>query len=113
MLHLVDLVDRSNHKPSELSGGQRQRVAIARALVNEPKIILADEPTGNLDSKTGKKIIEILLDLNKTKKVTVILVTHDTEIAKIAKRTIVISDGKIFKEIINTDIERKKAYANI
>ena len=93
-LKAVRLSDRINHKPSELSGGQRQRVAIARALVNEPAIILADEPTGNLDSRSGKEIMEIM-DKLYNRGNTVILVTHEEHIAKHAHRIINIFDGKI------------------
>jgi len=93
-LQQVGLANRGSHLPRELSGGQQQRVAIARALVNHPKIILADEPTGNLDSKSGDEIIDILLELNG-KGHTLILITHDTEIAKRLTRKIMIADGKI------------------
>lgn len=99
-LESVGLGDRLNHKPNELSGGQRQRVAIARALVNNPSIILADEPTGNLDSKTGREIIGLLNSLWK-KGHTIILVSHEEEIAKNAQRIIKLRDGLIEKEIIN------------
>lgn len=91
----VGLGDRLKHKPNELSGGQRQRVSIARALVNSPSIILADEPTGNLDSKTGDLILKLLKDLNKQQKVTLIIVTHDEYVAKSCERIIQIKDGKI------------------
>ncbi len=84
----------SHHKPNELSGGQQQRVAVARALVNDPKILLCDEPTGNLDSKTGTQVMELLKKLNSQGK-TIIMVTHDTHIAEYAKRTITIADGEI------------------
>ncbi len=96
ILEKVGLTKRSSHKPSELSGGERQRVAIARALVNNPEIILADEPTGNLDSKTGKEIMNLLINLNKEGK-TLIVITHDDNIAKLAKRVVKLKDGKIIK----------------
>jgi putative ABC transport system ATP-binding protein len=99
VLEKVGLNDREKHLPGELSGGEQQRVAIARALVNKPKIILADEPTGDLDSKTGEKILELLQTLNQEEKVTVIIATHDEKIAKKAKRQIVLRDGKVIKDI--------------
>lgn len=94
-LENVGLGDRTHHKPPELSGGQQQRVAIARALINNPAIILADEPTGNLDSKSGAEIMELLLGLNKKFRTTLIIVTHDPKIAKHTARTIHIFDGLI------------------
>jgi putative ABC transport system ATP-binding protein len=100
-LKKVDLLDRKDHKPNELSGGQRQRVCIARALVNNPTIILADEPTGNLDSKSGKKIIELLHDLNKNLGVTLIIVTHDDRVAQTARRMLRIQDGRIAEDVKN------------
>ena len=98
MLAKVNLSDKEQNYPSQLSGGQQQRVAIARALINNPKIILADEPTGNLDSKNGKEIISLLHKLNDAEKRTVILVTHDPEIAKTAKRMVIIKDGMIVSD---------------
>jgi putative ABC transport system ATP-binding protein len=93
-LKLVNLDNRTKHRPSQLSGGQQQRVAIARALVNDPKIIFADEPTGNLDSHTGELILQLFRQLSREGR-TIILVTHDPEIAAITPRRIEIRDGKI------------------
>ena len=94
-LELVGLGNRLDHHPSQLSGGQQQRVAIARALVNDPAILMGDEPTGNLDSKTSREVIGLFKRLNETEGLTVILVTHDANVAKNAKRVVVLRDGEI------------------
>lgn len=104
LLGMLGLSDRLNHKPNQLSGGQQQRVAIARALSNDPEVILADEPTGNLDSKTGQFVMDFLGKMNDKGK-TVILITHDIELVKYAKKIVHIKDGKIEKIEIN---RRKK-----
>ena len=98
LLKTLGLEERKNHLPNELSGGQQQRVAIGRALINSPSIILADEPTGNLDSKAGEKIVNLLKRSNKEYNQTIIMITHNIEIAKIADRIIKIEDGKIIKD---------------
>jgi putative ABC transport system ATP-binding protein len=103
-LEKVSLVDRMKHHPSELSGGQQQRVAIARALVNQPSIILADEPTGALDSKTGAEIMVLFCRLNTDLKQTVILVTHDLFVARHTNRIIRLSDGRIVSDEKNTNL---------
>ena len=95
LLNVVGLGDRFHHKPLELSGGQQQRVAVARALANDPAIVLADEPTGNLDLKTGKEIIELLKRLNKEKRVTIISATHDLKMLDVSDRIFWIRDGKV------------------
>ena len=97
-LALVGLADRMDHHPSQLSGGQQQRVAIARSLVNEPAILLADEPTGNLDSKTSREVIGMFRELNEKAGLTVILVTHDQNVAKYARRIIVLRDGYVVQD---------------
>ena len=98
VLDRVGLADRTDHHPSQLSGGQQQRVAIARALVNEPAILMADEPTGNLDTKTSQDVIELFHKLNGDHRITVILVTHDQDVARNAKRTIVLRDGCVVED---------------
>jgi putative ABC transport system ATP-binding protein len=100
-LEAVGLGERINHRPNELSGGQQQRVAIARSLVNNPAIILADEPTGALDTKSGKEVMNILLSLNKERGTTLIIVTHDPEIALYTQRVIHIRDGMVDSETTN------------
>jgi len=98
LLNLVGLTERINHRPLQMSGGEQQRVAVARALVNNPEIIVGDEPTGNLDSKTGMEIISLLHKLNDEKKVTIVIVTHDVTYASKARRTVYLKDGLIVKE---------------
>ena len=98
LLRLVQLEGRMNHKPTELSGGEQQRVAIARSLANDPNVILADEPTGNLDSKTGRIVMNFLKDLNKKEGKTIVMVTHDAELAKHADRIAYLKDGVIVKQ---------------
>ena len=100
ILKMVGLGERMHHRPTELSGGEQQRVAIARALANDPEIILADEPTGNLDSEMGKQIIDLLLELHKKQKKTLIIVTHDSRFAKLKgiNRLFLLKDGKVEKE---------------
>ncbi|TWU38406.1 ABC transporter ATP-binding protein [Novipirellula artificiosorum] len=104
MLTKVGLGDRLYHHTSQLSGGQQQRVAIARALVNRPSILMGDEPTGNLDSKTSREVIELFRELNDTNQITVILVTHDQNVARNARRTIVLRDGEVVED--TTDFHR-------
>lgn len=103
MLELVGLGDRLDHHPGQLSGGQQQRVAIARSLVNEPSILMGDEPTGNLDSQTSREVIELFKRLNEENGITVILVTHDLSVAKHAKRILVLRDGKIETDTTSFD----------
>jgi putative ABC transport system ATP-binding protein len=101
LLETVGLKERVNHKPAELSGGQQQRVAIARALANNPKFLLLDEPTGNIDSKTASEIIALIKTLNVEEKVSIIMVTHDQHLAREAKRTVQMFDGQITSEVVN------------
>jgi putative ABC transport system ATP-binding protein len=99
LLTQLGLEDRLDHLPNELSGGQRQRVAIARSLINSPEILFADEPTGNLDSKSGEEVMEIILELNKKEGKTIIMVTHDDSISEMADRTIYIKDGYVVENL--------------
>lgn len=103
LLELVELGDRMEHKPSELSGGEQQRVAIARSLANDPEVILADEPTGNLDSKTGANVLDFLDKLHNKERKTIIMVTHDQNLARVAERTEFLKDGKIVKSLNNKE----------
>lgn len=102
LLQMVDLGDRMDHKPNELSGGQQQRVAIARSLSNNPEVILADEPTGNLDSRTGSTVLDFLKKLHITEGKTIVMVTHDEDVAKKADRIEYLRDGKIVKSLKNS-----------
>lgn len=106
LLQEVDLTNRGHHYPNELSGGEQQRVAIARAFANNPKILLADEPTGNLDSRNGNHIFELMTAIHSNKKTTLILVTHDQELAEKAERQIRLKDGKVISDVENS---REKA----
>ena len=101
LLELVELGDRISHRPTELSGGQQQRVAIARALANNPDVIIADEPTGNLDSKTGAIVLNFLQKLHKQENKTIVMVTHDANLAKVSERTEFLKDGRIIKSLNN------------
>jgi len=101
LLEMVGLKERMNHKPAELSGGEQQRVAIARALANEPRFLLMDEPTGNIDSKTATEIIGLIRKLNEEKGVTIIMVTHDQRLAAQTRRTVQMLDGLIVQESVN------------
>ena len=95
LLEIIGLIERANHRPDELSGGEQQRVAIARALANQPSIVLADEPTGDLDTATGSEVMEVLREMSKREKVTAIVVTHDPVLAEMADRILEMGDGKI------------------
>ena len=113
-LEAVKLADRLDHTPSQLSGGQQQRVAIARALVNEPVMILADEATGNLDSRTSYEIMALLQELNQAQQKTIVFVTHEPDIASFSSRTVMLRDGKLMKDTLNENLRSaKEVLANI
>jgi putative ABC transport system ATP-binding protein len=101
LLDAVGLTDRGHHYPSELSGGEQQRIAIARAFANRPKILLADEPTGNLDSKNGHHIFDLMKELHRQNNVTLVLVTHDASLSKQAQRQIILADGRVISDDLN------------
>ena len=105
LLQKVHLEHRANHEPDDLSGGEQQRVAIARALANNPKILLADEPTGNLDSKTGDEIVELFREIITEKGITILVVTHDLQIAAKTDRILILRDGKLFREEEITEVQ--------
>ena len=104
LLGIVGLGDRQHHYPAQLSGGEQQRLSLARAFVNEPNIILADEPTGNLDSKNSNRIIELIRELHRVKQATIILVTHEPQVAKQSQRILTLEDGKIINNQRNTEL---------
>ena len=104
LLGMVGLGDRQHHYPAQLSGGEQQRLSLARAFVNEPNIILADEPTGNLDSKNSNRIIELIRELHRVKQATIILVTHEPQVAKQSQRILTLEDGKIINDQRNTKL---------
>ena len=104
MLEAVGLADRANHKPSEMSGGQQQRVSIARAFINDPKVIFADEPTGNLDTKTTYEMMDLIMGLVRKNKQTLLMVTHDLEVSDYCERIVHLSDGKVEEIIENNNV---------
>jgi putative ABC transport system ATP-binding protein len=102
-LNSVGLADWQTHRPSEMSGGQKQRIAIARAIVMRPRVLLADEPTGNLDSASGKQVLDLLCDLNQ-QGITLLTVTHDPNVARLADRVIVLADGEILRQVKGDEV---------
>jgi len=116
LLRDVDLTDRGHHYPAELSGGEQQRVAIARAFANHPKFLLADEPTGNLDSKNGQHIFELMTGLHKQRSVTLVLVTHDHALAAQAQRQIILKDGRVISDEFNrqdTETQNRPSFVSV
>ncbi|MEN3335789.1 MAG: putative transport system ATP-binding protein [Blastocatellia bacterium] len=109
LLEDVDLVARAHHYPAQLSGGEQQRVAIARAFANNPTILLADEPTGNLDSKNGRHVLEMMVEMNRRRRATLVLVTHDHELAALADRQIALREGRVSSDSQADGIERPAA----
>ena len=109
LLEEVGLTERAHHYPSQLSGGEQQRVAIARALANDPPILLADEPTGNLDSATGHQVVELLLEIHRTRGTTLVLVTHDPELAAVADTTIALRDGRVVSTTSREALQPERA----
>jgi len=109
LLEEVGLTGRAHHYPSQLSGGEQQRVAIARALANDPPILLADEPTGNLDSATGHQVVELLLEIHRTRGTTLVLVTHDPELAAVADTTIALRDGRVVSTTPRPAVQTERA----
>jgi putative ABC transport system ATP-binding protein len=107
LLEDIDLVARAHHYPSQLSGGEQQRVAIARAFANDPSILLADEPTGNLDSRNGRHVFEMMVEMNRKRKATLVLVTHDHELAALADRRISLRDGRVASDSDALDLSRE------
>ena len=112
LLAEVGLTDRSHHYPSQLSGGEQQRIAIARALANDPPLLLADEPTGNLDTATGHTIIELLLNINRSRNTTLVLVTHDPELAARADMSIALRDGRVVDSTVVSRHARQNVAAS-
>ncbi len=113
LLHRVGLGDRMDHHPGQLSGGQQQRVAIARALVNGPSVLMADEPTGNLDTKTSKEVMQLFQVLNEESQITIILVTHEQDIARFAKRIVVLRDGRVVEDTTDYDRAIRSLHASV